>query len=165
MKTVNFSCFKGRFIKENIMLKLFSFFKIPLLSYVKPKIIFLSKDKSIVQVKLTSRTKNHLNSMYFGAINIGAESAIGILASQISKTEKSAISFIFKRFEIEFKRKAMTNVYFYCDDAVKVTTLINRAITTKKRVDDVISGHAYCTCLQGKEIIATFNLTLSIRAK
>ena len=55
-------------------------FKIPMLGYTAPKLIELNNNKAKVKIKLKRRTKNHLNSMYFGALAVGADVAGGIHA-------------------------------------------------------------------------------------
>jgi hypothetical protein len=76
-----------RRIKWNLFL--LGLFKIPLLFYVSPKIIEISPDSCIIKIKLRRRTKNHLNSMYFGAMAVGADVAVGLHAFYLSELKKS----------------------------------------------------------------------------
>lgn len=55
-------------------------FKIPLLGFTGVKLIGISDSSVEVKIRLRRRTKNHLNSMYFGALAIGADVAGGIHA-------------------------------------------------------------------------------------
>jgi len=59
--------------KAKRMLWLFGFFKIPLIGYVNPKLIKLTDKSMVVKIPLRRKTKNHLGSMYFGALGIGAD--------------------------------------------------------------------------------------------
>ena len=38
--------------------------KIPIIGYIKPKLIQIDDDEILIKIKLRKRTKNHLNSMY-----------------------------------------------------------------------------------------------------
>ena len=55
-------------------------FKIPVLGFVSPKIIELTDTHVKVKIKLNWKNKNHLNSMYFGALAVGADVAAGFHA-------------------------------------------------------------------------------------
>ena len=56
------------------------FFKIPIIGFVKPQLLVLNENESHVRIKIRRRTKNHLNSMYFGALAVGADVAAGLHA-------------------------------------------------------------------------------------
>ena len=66
--------------KMKWMLFLLGLTKIPIIGYVKPKLIELNDEKAGVKIKLRRRSKNHLNSMYFGALAVGADVAAGLHA-------------------------------------------------------------------------------------
>ena len=51
---------------------LLGFFKIPLIHYVRPKLVRCNDNEMLKRILFRRRTKNHLNSMYYGALNIGA---------------------------------------------------------------------------------------------
>ena len=57
---------------------LLGFFKIPIIGFTRPKLITIDEENISVKIKLNRRTKNHLNSMYFGALAVGADIAGGI---------------------------------------------------------------------------------------
>ena len=48
--------------KAQRMLWLFGIFKIPMIGYVRPKILEFNDQRMVVKIKLRRRTKNHLNS-------------------------------------------------------------------------------------------------------
>ena len=61
-------------------------FKIPMIGYTGLKLIEITDATTKVKIKLKRRTKNHLNSMYFGALAIGADGAgvvVGGTAGQV----------------------------------------------------------------------------------
>ena len=101
--------------KINLYLRLVSFWKIPLLFYCRPKIIFLD-DKTIkVKIKFRRKVKNHLGSMYLGALTIGADITAGYFAFHFFRLHKKKISLIFKDFHADFYKRAMGDVQFTCD--------------------------------------------------
>ena len=62
--------------KASKMLTEFGRTQVPLIGICEPKVIELSHTRCIVMLPLTETTKNHLNSMYFGALAVGADLAI-----------------------------------------------------------------------------------------
>jgi acyl-coenzyme A thioesterase PaaI-like protein len=64
----------------NATLKLWAFgwLKVPMIAWVRPKVIELNDERSVIKIALTRRTKNHLNSLYFGALCVGADVTGGI---------------------------------------------------------------------------------------
>jgi len=66
--------------KINLYLSLLSFWKIPLLFYCRPRIISIDDTTIKVKIKLKRKVKNHLGSMYLGALTIGADITSGYFA-------------------------------------------------------------------------------------
>ena len=62
----------------------------------------ISDSKLEIKIKLNRRTKNHLNSMYFGVLSVGADVTGGFLAMKLIHTSKSKIALIFKDFHANF---------------------------------------------------------------
>ena len=61
-------------------MRLFGMTKIPLISYCRPTVVSISDTRLEVKIKFNRRTKNHLNSMYFGVLSVGGDGAGGLLA-------------------------------------------------------------------------------------
>jgi acyl-coenzyme A thioesterase PaaI-like protein len=98
--------------KINFLFKLFAFFKVPMIFYCGVKVIELDDKKAIVKIPLKRRTKNHLNSMYFGALAVGADVAGGILAFSLIQKRKLKISLVFKDLKADFLKRHESDVVF-----------------------------------------------------
>ena len=70
-------------LKENVFLTLYAWTKIPLIGFCTPRVIESSKTRTVLSVPLNFRTKNHLGAMYFGALAIGSELSIAMLAVKL----------------------------------------------------------------------------------
>ena len=55
----------------------FSRFKVAMIGYLKPRLIKLTEQDIVICLPLRRRSRNHLNSMYFGALAVGADLAGG----------------------------------------------------------------------------------------
>ena len=149
--------------KMNLFLKLFGLSKVPLIAYVNPKIIACDDEQVVVKIKLNRRTKNHLNSMYFGALAIGADISGGFLAMQIANEKKLKISLAFKAMQADFLKRPEKDVVFNCLDGKLIEQMLLTSEQEQRRVNKDVNIIATCPDTFGAEPVATFTLTLSIK--
>lgn len=147
----------------NLFLKLFGIRKVPLIAFVNPKIVECNPSRVAVKIKLNRRTKNHLNSMYFGALAIGADIAGGFLAMFIADHRKLKISLAFKAVTAEFIKRPERDVLFTCEDGELIEKMIVQSMDDGSRINQEVNIIATCPESFGTEPVATFTLTLSIK--
>ena len=70
----------SRTVKTNRLIRQFGIFKVPLIWYCRPKVIEHTDEKIEIKIALKRRTRNHLGSMYFGVLAVGADITGGFLA-------------------------------------------------------------------------------------
>ena len=155
--------FLSQKFKANLFIKILGFFKIPLIFFCRPKIISISDSKIIIRIKLKRRTKNHLGSMYFGALAVGADLTGGYLALHHMQKSSKKVKLIFKDFHADFLKRAEGDVFFECNDGEKIKKLINKVVNTKKRCNEEVSVIAYVPDKFQREPVAEFKLTLSLK--
>lgn len=145
-------------------LRLFGLAKIPLLFLVRPSVLKLSADSCEVKIPLSRMTKNHLGSMYFGTLAIGADCVVAMLAlykAEVMASDKKLVP-IFKDFKANFLKRAESDVVFHCHEGQKIEAMILKAMSTGERVTDSILVEAK-TPKAGNEIVAQFALGLSLK--
>lgn len=67
-------------MRENLLIRIFAFTKIRMLHFVAPYVVELTDERCVVRIRLNRRTRNHLNSMYFGVLAAGADMAGGVIS-------------------------------------------------------------------------------------
>ncbi|MDC0644541.1 DUF4442 domain-containing protein [Crocinitomicaceae bacterium] len=134
--------------------------KIPLIGYTNPKLIAIDSQNVRVKIKLRRRTKNHLNSMYFGALAVGADIAGGIQVFYFSKVIGRDISFAFKGMNAEFIKRAESDIIFESNQGGLVKAAIDKSISEKSRVNETIEVLAKN---DQQEIVAKFDMIVSVR--
>ena len=117
-----------------------------------------------VQIKLNRRTRNHLKSMYFGVLSVGADVTGGFLAMKYISESKSKISLIFKDFQADFLKRAEGNVHFICSEGSTIQSLIQKAEKTGERENMPLHITASVPSISPNPV-AKFILTLSIKKK
>ena len=80
--------------KATAMIRLFGLAKVPMIYFVSPTVLALSEERVEVKIPFKRRNKNHLGSMYFGALMVGADVTGGALLLHYLKGQK--LSFAFK---------------------------------------------------------------------
>lgn len=149
--------------KDSFFFTLYVWAKIPLIGFCAPKIIEASDQRTVLKVKLGYRTKNHLGAMYFGALAIGSELCIAMLAVKKIKESGLKIDFLFKDYQANFLKRAEGDVLFICEEAQTVVEQIEAAKTSSERINRTMTAYAIVPAISQTEKVATFSLTLSVR--
>ena len=149
-------------LRHTIHLRYFGLTRIPLLFYARPSVIVQTNRRVTIKIPLKRRTKNHLGSMYFAALAIGADCAVGLLAVQLIGRQQKRIDFLFKDFNAEFYRRATGDVYFDCDQGLEIAELVKNAAASDQRFELPLTATATVPS-ENDEPVACFRLTLSLK--
>jgi hypothetical protein len=153
----------NRMMRLKFFLWYFSHVKVPLIGYVKPSLISLTDTEIIIKLPLRKRTKNHLNSMYFGALSIGADLAGGFHGLYHAKKMNTDVSLAFKSFKAQFLKRAESDVYFVSHQGDTIRNMIIESNQMSKRINQLIHVKAYVNFFEKPEEVAYFNLELSLK--
>jgi len=150
--------------RETLSLRWFGLTKIPVLFYFGVSVTEISKERMVVRIPLRRRTKNHLGSMYFGALCAGADCAAGAFAMHLIKQQPKHVSLVFKDFSAEFLKRAEGDVDFCCNQGKEIAELVAQAVASDERVERQLDVIATVPSL-GDEAVARFKLTLSLKKR
>jgi acyl-coenzyme A thioesterase PaaI-like protein len=146
--------------KMRWLLFLLGFMKIPMIRYTKPKLLAIDDNTVRVKIKLRRRTKNHLSSMYFGALSVGADIAGGIQVFYFSKKMDRKVSFAFKGMNAQFLKRAESDIVFESNEGQKIQKAMEKSLIEGSRINDSIMVEAKN---DSGEIVATFEMIVSVR--
>lgn len=151
--------------RNNAMITLFGLTKIPTIFFVGPKVLELSDERCIIKIPLNWKTKNHLNSIYFGVMAVGADVTCGLAAmKQITESGKN-VSLSFKDFKAEFLKRAEGDTLFVCNQAAEIKALVESVLKSGERENLSLDIIATTPSKLGDEPVAKFNMTLSLKLK
>ena len=152
--------------KQTWSMRLFGWLKIPLLASVHPTVVELSETRCVVRIPLRRRTRNHLGSMYFGALAIGADCAGGLLAMDQIKRSGGNLSLVFKSFQATFLKRPESDVYFICEAGRSIREQVQRALESETRITEPMAIQAAVRLVDGTfEPVADFTLELSLKRR
>ncbi len=154
-----------RLIRETLALRAWAFTKIRLISYVRPRVVDLTGERCEIVVPLSRRTRNHLRSMYFGALCTGADAAAALAALRASRKAGGRVAVIFKDMQAEFVKRAEADVHFACEQGREISELIEKADVSGERQNLPVRVLATVPKLFGSEPVARFTLTLSVKRR
>lgn len=141
----------------------FGHFQVPLIGHLRPKLIALTDTDIVVRLPLRRRSRNHLHSMYFGALAVGADLASGLHGFYHSDKAGCKTSLVFKSFQAQFLRRPESDVYFISVMGDTVKSMIEESKATGLRVNKPISVKAFTDYPAQTELVAEFILELSIK--
>ena len=154
----------SREFKTTWMIRMFGITKVPLIWWCRPKVINHSDERLEVKIPLRFRTKNHLGSMYFGVLAVGADVTGGFLAMDPIMKSGRKVALIFKDFKADFLKRPEGDVHFYCDDGLEIKELVKKAIETGERHNFTMLIEAIVPSIS-MDVVARFWLTLSLKDK
>lgn len=143
-------------------LYLLSILKIPVIGFVRPRLLSIDENTVRMRIRLRRRTKNHLNSMYFGALAVGADVAAGIHSFYFAALTGRKVIFAFKGMKGDFLMRAESDVTFVCEEGAKIKAAMDEAYEAQERINLPVEVLAYNT---NGEKVAIFEMVLSVRVK
>lgn len=151
-------------LRQTLELNLFGLRQVPMILYCRPRVVRLDAEACEVLVPLRWRTRNHLGSMYFGALAVGADVAGGFLARHHIERQAAPIDLIFKTFSAEFLRRPTGDVLTRCAAGTALSALAKQAAETGTRVEQTVDLEATVPAASA-EAVARFRLQISLKVR
>lgn len=151
--------------KNTAMIRLFGLTKIPLLWFISPTVQKMTDEVCEIKVPLTRKTKNHLNSMYFGVLCAAADCAGGLTAMKHIRKSGKNIALSFKDFNAEFLKRAEGDTIFTNTQGAEISEFVKKVAESGERMNMPVHVIATVPSLEGDEPVAKFTLTLSLKLK
>lgn len=146
-------------LRSTWMMRGFGLLKVPLLFACSPRVLELNEKTCRVEMPFRKIVKNHLGSMYFGALAIGADTCVGMLAMDRIALSGQNVSLVFKDFKASFLKRAIGPTVFICEQGEQVADLLAETLRTEERQHRTILAFAQTN----GETVAEFELTLSLK--
>jgi acyl-coenzyme A thioesterase PaaI-like protein len=151
-------------LQDTLFVRYFGLTKVPLIFFVSPSVVRLDDQQCIVKIPLNRRTKNHLNSMYFGVLATGADLAGGLVAMKEISESKKKVALSFKDFHADFLKRAEGDVHFVCTQIPEIKKFVAEVIASGERMNFPVTIEAIVPSIEA-DPVARFTLTLSLKLK
>src|SRR5438067_13641570 len=120
--------------KETAKVRAWSLRYVFLLFFVKPTVLEVTEQRCEVVIPLNWRTKNHLKSMYFGALCIGADVAGGLICFPLMSGMQEKLFLALKSVRAEFLERPVADAHYSSEAGGAVQRCARRAIARRARV-------------------------------
>jgi hypothetical protein len=151
--------------KANDILARFGQDQVPLIGFCQPSIEAISDEHCEIKISLNTKTQNHVASLYFGTLAVGADITGGFMAMMLAEQSGHYIELLFKDFKADFKKRALADTHFHCHDGLLIQSMIKETLASEERVNKPIKITATTPSITGNECVAEFILTLSLKYK
>jgi acyl-coenzyme A thioesterase PaaI-like protein len=151
-------------LKETALVRLLGL-RIPVLLFLSPEVVALDDEGCAVKIPFGWRSRNHVGSMYFGALCAGADLAAGLNAARLIYRRHRKVKLVFADVKAEFLKRADGDVVFRSTDGRRVAEAVRQADETGERVTLPIEVVATVPSKYGDEPVARFTLGLSLKRK
>lgn len=143
----------------------FGLFQVRMIWWLRPRVLQIDERRVEVRIPLSARSRNHLGSMYIGALWTGADVAGALLAASLIIEKGLPLSFVFASSNARFFKRPEADVHFVSEDGPRITSLIERAMASDERHSEVLRVVALVPEKLGQEPVAEFELTLSVKRR
>ncbi len=150
--------------QANLMLRVFAWTKVPMIFWTGAKVVEISDERCVVRIPFRRRNRNHLRSLYFAVFIVGADVAGGLLAFRMAHASGRKVSLSFKDVHAHFLKRAEGDTVFRCEDGAAISQALEQTFRTGERINQTVSVTATTPSKLGDEPVATFELTLSVKA-
>jgi acyl-coenzyme A thioesterase PaaI-like protein len=151
-------------LRETLFVRLFSL-RVPMLLVLGPRVEAVDDERCEVSIRLRWRSRNHVGSMYFGALCAGADLAAGFAAARLIRERHPKVVLIFADVRAEFLKRADGDVRFTCSDGRRIAEAVASADASGERVTLPVDVVATVPSKYGDEPVARFTLGLSLKRR
>jgi len=151
-------------LKETAFVRLLGL-KIPMFVWLGPRVLELDDEGCAIEIPFGWRSKNHLNSMYVGALCAGADLASGLNAAKLIRERHRKVKLVFADMRCEFLKRADGDVVFRSRDGRRIAEAVRAADATGERVTLPIEVIATVPRKYGDAPVARFTMGLSLKRK
>ncbi|MFZ8933781.1 MAG: DUF4442 domain-containing protein [Bacteriovoracaceae bacterium] len=152
-------------LRNNLMVTLFGILKIPMIFFVRPKVLELSDSRCRLLVPFSWRNKNHLGVLYIGAMTVAADVTGGLAAMKEIINSKRNVHLLFKDMKADYYKRAEGDTVFTCNQAAQIKDFVQDVIKSGERKNFPLEIVATVPSKLGDEPVAKFILTLSLKLK
>lgn len=136
-----------------------------MIGYCRPRVVNVSDTEVVLSIPLNRRTRNHVGSMYIGALTVGVDFVTGLTAMTTIKKSKKNIVLIFKDLKSSFLKRAEGETFFTCNHTKEIEAAVKKVVDSKQRVNIEVPIIATVPEKFGDEPVAEFTITLSMKEK
>jgi len=137
--------------------------RVPMMGYVRARLVELSPVSAVVRINLSRRTKNAYNSLFIGAFSVGADCVAGLFPMKFMFETGHQTIPIMKSATAEYYKRVNTYAHFTCMQGVELYALCNEVVATGERLEASIVINVTAPEEFGDEPVARITQVISLK--
>lgn len=135
----------------------------PMLRYIRPRLVELTSDRATVRINVSRRSKNHINSLFVGALATGGDCVGALIPIKFMFETGHRTPPIVKSVSSEFYKKVKKYAYFTCTQGKELYELCNAAVASGEPQEFTVHVIVTAPAEYGDEFVARISQVMSVK--
>ena len=135
----------------------------PMMRYVRPKLVELTPDLATVRIDVSRRSKNSYNSLFLGALAAGGDCVAGLFPRKFMFETGHRTIPIVKSTSSEYYKRVTTYAHFTCTQGRELYEICNSVVASGERRDFTVDVTVTAPSEFGDEVVARISQVMSVR--
>jgi hypothetical protein len=135
----------------------------PMMRYVRPRLVALTDERTIVRIDVSHRSKNGYNSLFLGALASGGDCVAGLFPMKFMFETGYRTIPIVKSTSSEYYKRISTYAHFTCTQGRELYEVCNEVVASGKRRDITVRVSVTAPAEFGDEVVANISQVMSIK--
>jgi hypothetical protein len=136
---------------------------VPMIRYLRPRLVELSPDQAVVRIDLSRRSKNAYNSLFIGAFMTGSDCVAGLFPMKYMFETGHRTIPIMKSATAEYYKRVNSYAHFTCTQGMQIYDLCNQVVASGQRLELPITVIVTAPGEYGDEAVARITQVLSLK--
>lgn len=135
----------------------------PMIRYVSPRLVEITSDRATVRIDVSRRTKNHVNSLFLGALTAGGDCVAALFPMKFMFETGHPAAPIVKSVSSEYYKKIMKYAHFTCTQGRELYEVCHAAVVSGERREITVHVMVTAPAEFGDEVVARISQVMSIK--
>lgn len=135
----------------------------PMMRYVRPKLVELTPDRATVRIDVSRRSKNGYNSLFLGALAAGGDCVAGLFPMKFMFENGHRTIPIVKSTSSEYYRRVTNYAHFTCTQGIELYEICNAVVASGERREFTVEVAVTAPSEFGDEVVARITQVMSVR--
>ena len=136
---------------------------LPMMRYVRPKLVELTQERAVVRIDVSRRSKNAYQSLFLGALAAGGDCVAGLFPMKFMFETGHRTIPIVKSASSEYYKRVNTYAHFTCTQGKAWYELCNEVVASGERRDITVNIIVTAPEEFGDEPVARITQIMSVK--
>jgi hypothetical protein len=134
-----------------------------MMRYVRPKLVELTEERTVVRIDVSRRSKNGYNSLFLGALAAGGDCVAGLFPMKFMFDTGHRTIPIVKSASSKYYKRVNSYAHFTCTQGEELYELCNDVVASGERREVTVHVTVTAPAEFGDEPVARITQVMSVR--